>query len=226
MYFHKIDFKSILLLAKTYKNFPKINSLHALITSFTANLPVIIIEKFFSPYAAGLYMLCMRVVYNPISLISASMSQVINPHMAEMYNAKDNIERFMKNIIKKVIMFSGPPFILVIAFATIIFGIIFGDVWTEAGRYFQLMSPFFMMSLLTSPFSFIPMIVNLQKKAFYIELIYLVLRLIGLFIGVYFMSIEMALILYSLSGILILSYNLNWYLSIARRTLKDRTVVV
>ena len=224
-HFGALKLKQILYMAKTYKNFPKINTIHALVTSFTVNLPVIIIEKFFSPYAAGLYMLCIRVVYTPISLISTSLSQVINPYLAKLYNAKENVHEFMKRLIKKLLFFSGAPFILMIFFATLLFRIIFGNVWTEAGKYFQLLSPFFFMSLLTSPFSFIPMIVNLQKKAFYIELIYLVLRLCGFFIGIYFMNIEIALILYSISGVMVLSYNLNWYLNLAKGARQESTVL-
>ncbi len=200
---------------RKYKEFPKINTMHALITSLTINLPVIIIENYFSPYLAGLYMLCLRIVQTPLSLVSGSMSQVINPYITEMYNDKKNIYELMSKILKKIISFSLIPYIVIAIFSIEIFSFLFGDEWSQSGYFFILLSPFIYLNFLTSPFSYLPMVMKLQKRAFIIEIVFLITKLLALFTGVYFANIDVALILFSVSGTIVFLYLLSWYKKIA-----------
>ena len=100
-----------------------------------------------------------------------------------------------------------------------LFGLVFGENWTESGVYAQILAPYMLMVFLVSPFTFVPIKLEKHVKSFIIEIINSVSRLMALFIGSQF-NVETALIFYSAFGFITQLYLLIWITGLMRVTEK------
>jgi len=207
-------------LAKEHKDFVRFQTPHALLSSVSSNVPIYMFSTFFSMSVVGFYAFSLRIVFTPLSILSSATARVYNQKVVEAYhNGEDSYElskRLLMAIAKRLIV----PFLVIIVFAPEIFAFIFGQSWKEAGVYTQIMSPFLFFNLLVSSISFIPSLINRQKKALTVSIIHLIFSVVSILIGVHFGNIYLALSLFTLIYTLILWYNLIWML----RELKVRCV--
>ena len=180
------------------------------------NFPIIILTTFFDAQIVGFFSLSLRVIQTPISVISTSISQVFNQKLSEKYNQGMEIFLFTKNIVKKLLLFEILPLLIFGVFSPYIFSVIFGGIWYEAGIYSRLLIPWFFMTLLVSPISYLPSFLGKQKTAFILSIILVCISTGMLLIGCFMGDIYLALNLFSLSNFFILAYNLKWYFKIAK----------
>jgi O-antigen/teichoic acid export membrane protein len=203
----------MIALAKRYKDFPKYQAPHAMLNTFSSYLPIYMFTPFFGLGVVGFYALSTRIVFTPMMILAGASAKVYNQNVTKLYNDKGDTYgftiRLLKSLFKKVII----PFLLIIIFAPDIFAFVFGDEWREAGVYTQILAPWLWMVFFTSTITFIPSLLNMQKKALLLEVIYTILRVIGIGIGIWYESVNIALICYSIIGFLMLNYNIWWMLS-------------
>ena len=199
--------------AKYYKDFPTYQAPHAMLNTFSSYLPVYMFTPFFGLGVVGLYALSTRIVLAPMMILAGASAKVYNQKVTQLYNEKGDAYgftvRLLKSLFKKVII----PFLFIIVFAPDIFAFVFGSEWREAGVYTQILAPWLWMVFFTGTIAFIPSLLNMQKKALLIEMMYTIFRVIGIGIGVWYESVYVALIFYSVVGFLMLSYNIWWMLS-------------
>lgn len=203
--------------AKGYKNFPLINSPHALVNNLSSNLPVMLLTGFFSSKVAGFYSLSLAVVMTPVSLIGNAIGQVFYQRISNAYNNGEKLFPLVTRLIKGLFLIAVIPFFLLFILAPYIFTFIFGQEWKEAGRYTCILIPWVFMVFLVAPLSYLPITLGYQKKAFIIEIIGICTKFLALFIGSYFQKSSIALMLFSLSGFLILAYSFIWIINISKR---------
>jgi len=207
----------ILAVAKIYKNFPMFQAPHAMLNTLASNLPIYLFAPFFGLATVGLYSLSVRVVFAPLMIFSGASAKVYNQQLTLLYNQNKDTYTFTVNLLKTLLKRVFIPFIIFIYLAPTIFGVVFGEDWSEAGVYTQILSPWLFMVFFVSLISFIPNILNLQKKALIIEIFYTISRYIAILIGIYFKSIYIAIFLFSIVGFLALSYNMIWMLNSLKR---------
>jgi len=203
-------------LAKKYIVYPKFNLFHAIANSLSSNVPVFFFTTYFSGQVVGLYSLALGVAFRPLNLFSSSILQVTSQKIIEKYNAKLPIHHNYKQLIYFLIKWMTFPFILIFVFAPAIFSFIFGNEWTEAGIYLRYLLPWLYMLMFVAPLSFTPEIFYKQKKAMIIDLIYLALRFLSLYTGVLLNNVYLGLGLFSFSGVVVMGFNLTWYLKMTR----------
>ncbi|MCF8332182.1 MAG: oligosaccharide flippase family protein [Bacteroidales bacterium] len=212
-----VSIKKLKYWAIHYINFPKFELLHSLVNNLSGNLPVLFFSTYFSAESAGFYFLGFNVVFRPLSLISASIEQVLSQRIISKYNESKPFTGEIYSILKGLFLMAILPFILFALFTPAIFSIAFGEEWTEAGRYVQILLPWLFMVLLAGPFSFIPSVFYKQRKAMLIEIIYFIMRILALIIGIVNKDLYLALLLFGITGFVILSYKLFWYLSLIHK---------
>ena len=209
----KISKVKMIALAKRYKDFPKYQAPHVMLNTFSSYLPVYMFTPFFGLGVVGLYALSTRIVFTPMMILAGASAKVYNQKVTQLYNedvdAYGFTVRLLKSLLKKIIV----PFLIIIIFAPDIFAFIFGNEWREAGVYTQILSPWLWMVFFTATIAFIPSLLNMQKKALLLEIIYTMLRVIGIGIGLWYESVYVALMCYSIAGFLMLNYNIWWMLS-------------
>lgn len=209
----KIKLIKLIALAKKYKDFPKFQMPHAFFNGFSLGLPVYIFSSFFNLSVVGFYSLSTKIIFSPLMIISSSSARVYNQEVSVIYNQKGDSYLFTINILKSLLKKIFIPFLLVVFFAPYIFGFVFGEIWREAGVYTQILSPWILLNILVSTVSFIPSLVNKQKKAFIVSIIHVCFVAMALLFGAYYEDIYMALILFVIVQSLILIYNILWMLN-------------
>jgi len=203
-------------LGRKYSRFPKYNMWQALINNLSAAFPVFIFSSFFSTTIAGLYTFGFMIIHRPIHLLVNAFYQVIFQRFVEKGHNKEPILPELYLFIKRAIQVMLLPFILIGIFAPEIFGFLFGENWTEAGVYARIMLPWIFMMGLAMPLSFMPDMYQKQRKAMIIDGIRLIIRLLGLIVGITQNSIYLALALYSGASTLLIGVNLIWYIRLAK----------
>ncbi|RLA80666.1 MAG: hypothetical protein DRG78_10520 [Epsilonproteobacteria bacterium] len=207
--------KKIKVLAKRYINFPKYSMPHSFLNTLSANIPIFLIPFFYTSSTLGLYAFGLKIVQAPLSIVSASMFNVLGQKMAEEYSNGNEIKTLFENLVKKLfitVVLLLPIFI----YMNNIFAIIFGTEWEQAGYFIQIMSPWILLVFIVSPLATIPQIYNKQKKALNIEIFRIIFQVMILVGGGFYFSIETTLLMLSLFSSAVMLYGFNWYYQLVR----------
>ena len=219
-----LRFPEMKRLAKHYSLFPRFNMWQGLINNFSGALPVFIFSAYFSTAVAGIYTFGYMILYRPVSLVANAFYQVMFQRFVEKQHRETPILQEVRLFIRRTIQVLLIPFILFGIFAPAIFGFLFGENWTEAGRYAQIIMPWIFMVSLVMPLSFIPDMYRKQKQALIIDGVKLLGRLGGLVAGVVTGSVYLGLALYTLASTLVLLYSLLWYIRLVKKNLPEHSV--
>ncbi len=207
----------MIALAKRYKDFPKYQAPHAMLNTFSSYIPVYMFTPFFGLGVVGLYALSTRIVFAPMMILAGASAKVYNQKVTQLYHAKGDAYgftvRLLKSLFKKIMI----PFLIIVVFAPDIFAFIFGEEWREAGVYTQILSLWLLLNISVSTVSFIPSLIQQQKKAFIVSIIQVLLLITSITIGIFFDDVYIALGLFTISNSMVLIYNLNWMLNGLKR---------
>ena len=202
--------------AKKYIDFPRFQAPHAMLNNLSSNLPTFVFSALFGIGIVGFYSLATRIVFAPLGILSNASAKVYNQKVSDLYNNNEDAYgftlRFLKSLAKKIIL----PLIVIVAFAPYVFAFVFGENWGEAGIYTQILSPWIILNLLASTISFIPSLIGMQKKAFFISISQIFLIAIAISIGGYYHNVYLALILFCLANCIVLLYNMSWMIKALR----------
>ncbi|RPI42629.1 MAG: hypothetical protein EHM46_04955 [Bacteroidetes bacterium] len=203
-------------LAWRYSLFPKYNMWQGLINNLSGALPVFIFSSYFSTAIAGFYTFGYMILYRPVNLVANAFYQVMFQRFVEKQHREAPILPEVKLFLRRTIQVLLLPFAATAVFAPEIFAFLFGDNWTEAGRYARILLPWIFTVSLVMPLSFIPDLYRRQRTAMIIDGVKLVLRLGGLMAGVMMGNVYLALALFSLFSSLSILYSLSWYLRLLK----------
>ncbi len=169
--------------AKKYDNFPKYQSFTTFLNAISQNIPVLMLTALFSPAAAGLYALTVRVLQAPVSLIGGSTREVYYQRASKMYANGENIFRlYMKTTLGLVKIFFI-PFVVVLFFGETIFGWIFGQEWIESGHIAQILIVWFLFLFINTPSVITYSILGIQKFQLVLEIVSVFLRFGSIYLG-------------------------------------------
>jgi O-antigen/teichoic acid export membrane protein len=188
-----------------------------LINNFSGALPVFIFSSFFSTAIAGTYTFGYMILYRPISLLASSFYQVLFQRFVEKQHREVSLLPEVSLFVKRTIQVLLIPFVVMGIFAPQIFGFLFGENWTEAGRYAQIILPWIFMVSLVMPLSFIPDLYRKQRVAMIIDGFKLAGRMAGLLIGVAMENVYLALALYSGTSTVVILISLLWYFHLVKK---------
>jgi O-antigen/teichoic acid export membrane protein len=205
-------------IAETYNLFPRFNMIQSVINNFSGSLPIFIFSSFFTSAITGYFTMGYSIVYRPVNMVANAFYQVLSQRIIEKRNQGirlyPDIKKFLYGLLKLIIV----PFLLVACFAPAIFRIALGQEWEEAGKYTQIIIPWFFATCLTMPLSFIPDMFMRQKKAMILDLIKFILRAAAMAVGVWQKDVYLGLMLFSTVSTIMIMYSLLWYISLLRRS--------
>lgn len=215
--FSYIKKNKIIVLAKKYKKFPLINSLHAFINILKENSVNIFIALKYSQSTLGYYFFMLRLMKLPSALLGSSLAQVFYREASEKYHKNRNIQEMVFNFMKKLFFIAILPITFLFLFAQDLFGFIFGEEWSVAGTYTKAISPYILFHFIASPLSMVPLIVNKQEKAIFWGVIESLL-FVSIFILGYFLFNSLETTLYFLSGIMGIYFLIyfNWIYQVSK----------
>ncbi len=202
--------------AAIYYRFPGFNLPNNLVNSISNSMPVFLLGAYFGAAELGLYSLGFTMIFRPMNLVTNSMEQVFSQRVIKKYTERISIRRDVITLIKRSFQIGIIPFLLAGVFGPLIFRTIFGAEWEVSGRYMQLLIPWFFTAFIANQLTFIPDLFSLQKTAFLLNIIRLVLRIGGMVVGIWQQDILLALGLFSAASFLVVVVTLVWYVRLVR----------
>ena len=212
------------LLAGEYYRFPKFNMMHGVTNNLSGSLPVFILTSWFSSAAAGLYSFGFTMIFRPMSLVTTAFSQVFSQRVITRENEGLPILPDVRRLLVKMFQFSFIPFGIVAIFAPQIFTFVFGPDWETAGTYTRILIPWLYLVFLSAPFSFLPDLFKVQGRAFVIDLVKLLVRILALVAGVYAEDVLLALLYFSAGSTVVTAWQLIWFYRLARKADLEKNV--
>jgi O-antigen/teichoic acid export membrane protein len=215
--FRSVSIREMLKLAREHRFFPRYSMMHKLINNFSSSLPVFVFSAYFGADIVGYFGLGFMLINRPMNLLSTSFSKVFSQRTIERHNKGQLVLTDIRKFVVRMAWISALPFLVIPCCAPWLVTIIFGDEWHEAGVYMQIFAPWLFMVFLSAPLSFVADMLARQRKAMMIEVVKFIARIIALGIGVIARDVYLALLLFSASSLVIVTYNLYWYMVLARQ---------
>jgi len=188
---------------RRYRKFPLIDSWGALLNNASWQVPPLLFALFFHPAAVGFYALAFRFIQLPMALIGGAVGQVTYPRLARAYVENLSLDTIVLPMIRRLSLLAVLPSFLFLAAGPTLFATVFGTVWTESGHYAQILSVWVLVWFIASPLSLIFNALERQGLLLVFHAFIFVTRLLSILLGSYMQDIRMALLLFSLTGVLV-----------------------
>jgi O-antigen/teichoic acid export membrane protein len=160
-----------LLIAREYKEFPKISLPHSLMDLGRDLLVAVLLLKLFTKEDFGLYDHSYRMLRLPLVLAGMAIGQVFFQRCAEKINNNENIIPMIKKSVLTLTLLSIAPFAVIFFFGEELFAFVFGENWRGAGTFSEIMAPWFLVNFISSPISTLPMVLRKQKEFFKLAIV-------------------------------------------------------
>lgn len=126
---------SLIAAARRFRRFPVFSAPQALINALSQQLPNLVLAAFFGPAIVGLYWLTIRILQAPSNLVGQAVRQVFYQRVCDLLNHGDRPFPLMAKTTGALFLVGAVAFLPVIAFGPMLFGLVFGDNWREAGEF-------------------------------------------------------------------------------------------
>jgi len=190
---------------KKYHKFSLIDTWAALMNSVSWQLPAFLLSAFFTPAVVGFYSLGFRLLQLPMSFIGGSISQVFFQRASRALS-EGTLPSLVESVFRMLVIIGMFPILILTIVGSDVFTVIFGKAWAEAGVYTQILSLWAFIWFISSPLTTIYVVVEKHHFGFHYNFFNLTTRLLSLIIGGLLGSARTALILFSVSGIVVYGY--------------------
>ena len=170
--------------AKEYKDFPMINSLHAFTDIFATQFLLFwLITRNYGALCLGLFAVMNRYLKAPFNLIGTAVGQLYYREASNAKNENTSLNPIFNRSVLIVSAVTLPAMLIVFFFGADIFAIYLGEKWRDAGTYASIMAPAMLFNFIVSPVSATPVIFQKQKTAYIISLAGYIVSLGSIFIA-------------------------------------------
>jgi O-antigen/teichoic acid export membrane protein len=209
---NNINKKKLFIYFKKYKQYPLKNILGSFINSLASQMPIILIGIFYTPALAGFYMMAMKVLNVPMVFLGRAFSQVFYRN-AVIEKEKKTLYSFVLKNTKFLALVIFIPMLILYFYGEDIFALVFGSKWIVSGEITKLLAPMIVVGFVYSAQSSIIMILDKLEYQIYFSVVLIILQTVGFIIGYYiFDSYTVSILLLSVVGFLVYSYNIYWIL--------------
>lgn len=135
-----------------------------LMTSFSQQIPTIMLARFWGPAEVGNFNYTQRLLGMPISLIATSVLEVFKQRAVSDYNTTGNCGEIFWKTFKSLAGLGLLPTVAIVMAAPWLFSTVFGARWAGAGGYAQLMAGMFYFRFVVTPLSYTYYIARRQRE--------------------------------------------------------------
>src|SRR5690625_2358957 len=195
---------SLRALAHQHRDFPIYRTPQVLLNAISQSAPTLVLASLFGPAVAGFYTLSRSVMNAPVNLLGNSIGNVFYAQIAESVNAGKNPSPFLHKATLSAFAVAAIPFLIVMIWGAPLFSWVFGSEWHTAGQYAQWVAIWLLFSLAARPVIAIIPVIELQGTFLIAEIVFILLRVGGLFIGAWlFNDALVAVALYAIASALL-----------------------
>jgi O-antigen/teichoic acid export membrane protein len=163
--------------AKIFSDFPKYRMPQEVLNALTRQLPTVLIASFFSPVAAGFYILSIRVLQLPFGMLQSAFRKVFYVRAIEAERDGDSLFRLSSHFSILIAIVMIPLTVFVFLCGNSIFEIVFGAEWSMAGSYAKWVMLFLLFSFCSVPVSTVIPVIGLNRFFLVFEASSMLLRL-------------------------------------------------
>ncbi|KXJ59058.1 MAG: hypothetical protein AXW17_11905 [Colwellia sp. Phe_37] len=162
-----VSMHKIVGLAKKYSKFPKYSMWAGLANTSSTHITSILITWAYNLSTLGFYSLTQRALGMPASLIAGSIGQVFFEEATKEKNISGQAKKAFENALKKLIYIGAPTFFALYWVVEKVFIIAFGQNWSVAGEYAQILVPLFFIRFFVSPLTMMNVIFDKNEVGMY-----------------------------------------------------------
>ena len=187
--------------AISYRKFPIFSLPSDAINSLSQQLPILMLNRFFGAMIVGHFSFSQKILGMPLNLLSQSVSDVFKQRASEDYSNLGNCKDIFNKTSKFLLALSIVPLIVIFIFAPVIFKILFGEAWEQAGQYSRYLAPLYIFRFIVSPLSYVFYIANRQDADLIGQIGLLFVSVGSMIFGMYMKNPDAAIISFSLGYI-------------------------
>jgi O-antigen/teichoic acid export membrane protein len=152
---HAQSFKAVTIAgvraaASRYRRFPLFGAPSRFLSSVARQAPVLAMVALYGVTVAGQFAMAQRVVMMPIGLIASSVGQAYLGEAARLAKTEpDRLMRIWVRTTRSLALAALPPLLIAMVAAPIVFGIVLGEEWTEAGVFAAILAPAYYLHFIT-----------------------------------------------------------------------------
>lgn len=138
--FRPVDVAAMREASRVHRDFPLYNTLPALLHTATLSIPIFFFMNRFGEEFTGQLNLCRQTVFLPVTFFATTWMQVYMQRASRTVIEKEPVlPGLRKSLMALVGMASVLAAVLIVA-GPWLFGLVFGEVWVEAGRYARILA--------------------------------------------------------------------------------------
>lgn len=213
--YKKISKENMLEQGKRYIDFPKYFTAANAILSLSSSLPVLLFVNYIPLSQIGVYGMALRIISQPVSLISNSIRSVILSDMAERKNNDKTILKWYMKIFSGLFIISILASFGLILLGDYIVSLFLGKEWADAATYAKMLIPLLIGMMIASPGVAAIRVFEMQKYNFNYSIVSLIIKaitLLGLFNWTN-IDFEYIVLIYALVNLLLIIGNNSIILS-------------
>jgi len=195
--------------ARRHRQFPRFQLWSSVLNTTSLTLPVMLMGSFFGTEVVGYYGMGNRMITLPLTVLGASVAQVFYPEAAEEWNRTGSIAASINSTIHLLSVTCIFPIVCVALLGPVLFRVLLGNDWEEAGVYAQILSPWILVVLVSSPTSSVFLIRERSDLSLIYTLVQAITRPAALLVGAAFASPRIGIMSFSCVGFIILAHKLN-----------------
>jgi lipopolysaccharide exporter len=199
----RVTLASLLSVVTRYRRFPLLTTWSGLLSVAGLQLPSIVFSAGFGVAAAGLYGLSYKMLVLPTMLVGNAVQQVFLSRAASVAGEPMRLRQLTERTALALFAGGLPVFGVVALAGPQLFGVLMGKEWEPAGRYAQILAPWFVVWLVSNPLSGLFTVREWQGSALAFTASEFALRLGALILGVRLGSPLLAVAFLSVSGVII-----------------------
>ena len=168
-----IDFKKLaplihnkkqIMLASYYQDFPKYRLPSQFLMVLSVQAPVMMMAALYSAGPVGQFGLAKMALVLPSSLIGQSVSKAYYAEVAAIGKSDfKKIKRISLDVTLKLLVLGSAPMIILFLLAPWLFPVVFGESWRVAGEYSQILAPYILLMLASTPLLQVLNVVGSQR---------------------------------------------------------------
>ena len=199
--------------AREYRRFPLVALWTALLNSAGFQIPILVLAGLFQAAVAGWFLLTVRVLQLPLSLIGSAVGQVYYAR-ASRADAGQLREVTAAVFAALLLLGTGPMLLLAIG-GPEGFAIVFGEAWRPAGQYAAWLAPWLLIVFVASPLSTVVLVLSRQGGELVFQVSLLAVRVAALVAGWRAGSADLAIALFGIGSAAVWAVYVLWLLAIS-----------
>tara|TARA_B100000886_G_scaffold288628_1_gene213566 strand:- start:8798 stop:10069 length:1272 start_codon:yes stop_codon:yes gene_type:complete len=153
IYSNTISLNKIKELTYEYRIYPLSVNPSSFVNSITTYMPLFFIIKISGEAISGYFFFATRLISIPSALIGKAISQVFFQKISSLKANKKKCKPIFFQTVKSLILIALPFTLIIFLFAPVIFELIFGPQWIEAGVIAKYLGLIFFIQFITSTVS-------------------------------------------------------------------------